>query len=307
MPSITVVGSINMDLVVRTPRVPERGETISGTDFRTFPGGKGANQAVAAQRQGGTVAMIGCVGDDPFGQQMLSGLGSEGIDTSLVTVVPGTPSGVALISVEQSGENRIIIVAGANGLVSPAIVEAAQGAFASKVLLMQLEIPLSAVLSAANLARRKGMQVILNAAPARPLPPELISLVDYLVVNEIEAASLSGLDPSKPEECAEALREAGARNVVVTLGAEGAILHGEGGTVRVASYRVQVVDTTAAGDAFVGAFAVGLTEGASAEEAVARGNCAGALAVTRMGAQPSLPTRDATDDYLSKQIQDVQK
>jgi ribokinase len=306
MPKIVVVGSANMDLVVRATRAPERGETLHGTEFGTFPGGKGANQAVAAARQGARVTMIGCMGDDPFGAQMLGALRQDGIDTRHVRVDAQAPTGVALITVEAGGDNRIIIVAGANGQVTPAQIEVAAADFAGgDLLLMQLEVPLPAVRRAAELARARGMRVILNAAPAQPLDGDLLALVDYLVINEIEAATLTGLAPTQAEAAAQALRAAGARQVVVTLGATGAILCGTAGCLPVPGFPVAVVDTTAAGDAFVGAFAMALTEDMPLPAAVRRGNAAGALAVTRRGAQPALPTRAETMALLGTHGQDM--
>jgi ribokinase len=301
MPRITVVGSVNMDLVVRAPRAPERGETLSGSDFGLFPGGKGANQAVAAARQEAGVVMVGCVGDDAFGAQMRGALSGDGVDTRYVAIDSQAPTGVALITVEERGDNRIIVVAGANGQVSPAKVLAADDAFSSgDVLILQLEIPLPSVMAAAHIAHDRGMQVILNAAPAQPLGQDLLALVDYLIVNAIEATTLAGLAPEQTTPAAEALRARGAQNVVVTLGADGAILFDADGRLAVPAFPVSVVDTTAAGDAFVGAFAAALTTGLPAREAVRWGNAAGALAVTQFGAQPSLPTRAETERFLAR-------
>ncbi len=263
MPGILVIGSINMDLVVRTPRVPERGETISGDAFHTFPGGKGANQAVAAARQGAVVAMAGCVGADAFGAALRDTLHRDGVDTAHVLVDAGVPTGVALVVLEESGDNRILVVAGANGLVSPALVDSAGPAFdGAQALVLQLEVPLPAVQHAATRARTHDIPVILNAAPARPLPADLLALVDYLVVNEVEVAMLAGQAPGRPAESAAALRAQGVSHVVVTLGAGGATYYGEGTPIIVPAFHVPVLDTTAAGDAFVGAFAVALVEGA---------------------------------------------
>jgi len=300
-PAITVIGSINMDLVVRTPRFPGPGETILGSDFLTVPGGKGANQAVAVARMGARTAMVGRVGGDAFGAQMLQALQSEGIDIGHVSTEREAPSGVALITVSDNGENNIIVVPGAYGRLSPQDVEDAEETIgSSSSIVLQLEIPLPTVMRAVDLAARRGVRVILNAAPARPLPPELLGKVDYLIVNELEAALLTGLAAAQPEEAAKALLAGGCANVVVTLGEAGALLATPEGIEVVPPFRVSAIDTTAAGDAFVGAFAVALAEGKSPAEAVRWGNAAGALAATRLGAQPSLPTRAELGTFLEK-------
>ncbi|MFQ5343323.1 MAG: ribokinase, partial [Anaerolineae bacterium] len=289
-----------MDLVVRTSRFPGPGETIAGLDFHTFPGGKGANQAVAAARQGADVFMVGRVGDDAFGQRLRQTLHQEGIDTTNVNIEPLAATGVAIIAVDLAGENRIILAGGANDRVSPVDARVAASAIArADVLVLQLEVPLSAVMRAVEVAHENGVTVILNPAPARPLPADLLAGVDYLIPNESEAVLLTNNDPSRPEQAAQALREAGVRSVVVTLGEQGALLVDDAGSRTVRGFPVQVVDTTAAGDAFVGAFAVALAEGKPALEAVRRANAAGALATTVLGAQPSLPTRAAVDEFLA--------
>jgi ribokinase len=305
MSKVAVVGSINMDLVVRAPRFALAGETILGHAFNTIPGGKGANQAVAARRQGAEVCMIGRVGGDAFGDTMSRNLEREGINTGRLVSEHDESSGVALITVDDSGENTIIVVQGANGRLSIADIEAARSLILeADILLMQLEIPLAVVEHAAQAARGGGVTVILNAAPAQPLTPQLLSLVDYLVVNESEvlllargASSTNGT--TSPEEAARTLQGAGARNLVITLGEQGAMLLPLGGSsVSIPAFRVQAVDTTAAGDAFVGAFAVRLAEGVEPEEALRWANAAGALTVTREGAQPSLPTFAEVEEFL---------
>jgi ribokinase len=305
MSKVAVVGSINMDLVVRAPRFALAGETILGHAFKTIPGGKGANQAVAAKRQGAEVCMIGRVGGDAFGDTMSRNLEHEGINTGRLVSEHDESSGVALITVDDSGENTIIVVQGANGRLSIADIEAARSLILeADILLMQLEIPLAVVEHAAQAAREGGVTVILNAAPAQPLPPQLLSLVDYLVVNESEvlllargASATNGT--TSPEEAARTLQGAGAHNLVITLGEQGAMLLPLGGSsVSIPAFRVQAVDTTAAGDAFVGAFAVRLAEGMEPEEALRWANAAGALTVTREGAQPSLPTFDDVEEFL---------
>lgn len=292
---ICVVGSLNMDLVVATLRLPAPGETISGGPFATYPGGKGANQAVAAARLGAAVTLVGRVGDDAFGAALRTGAAQDGVDVRHVQVATGLASGVALIAVEASGQNTIIIAPGANAALTPDdVVAAAPAITAARVLLLQLESPLPTVQQAASLARAAGVQVVLNPAPACPLPAELLALVDFLIPNEHEAALLAGAaSADDPLALAQALRaSSGVSHVIVTLGAAGALLLGpEDRPLWVAAHRVNAVDATAAGDAFVAAFAVALSEGCSPQEALAWGNAAGALTVTRHGAQPALPTR----------------
>jgi ribokinase len=300
-PRIVVVGSLNMDLVVRSPRFARPGETIAGTSFLTVPGGKGANQAVAAQRAGGEVAMIGGVGDDAFGVAMRQGLAKEGIDVEHLGVCAGVASGVALITVDDAGENTIIVVAGANGMVSTVdVAHARQTITAAQVVLLQLEVPMPVVEAAARVAHEAGRTVILNAAPAAPLAESLLPLVDYLVVNEIELLAIAGPAAQDEAVAIAMLRERGAGAVVVTLGAAGArLVPVDGPVTLIPAYPVDAVDTTAAGDAFVGAFAVALAEGVPVDDALRRGNAAGALTVTRAGAQPSLPTRAEVDAWLA--------
>ena len=293
---IVVVGSLNMDLVVRSPRHPQPGETLLGSEFRTFPGGKGANQAVAAARLGGQVKLIGRVGADAFGKSLIQTLANDGVDTGQVKQL-GVATGVALITVDGAGQNTIVVVPGANGELSPPDLWSAASAFeGASVVVMQLEIPVLTVAYAADLAHRHGACVVLNPAPAQALEASLLKNVDYLVPNQPEAAFLTG--QSSPREAARRLRASGARSVVVTLGDQGVLIMDDEGEAQFEPHRVQVVDTTAAGDAFIGAFAVALAEGRLAREAAAWGNAAGALAVTRAGAQPSLPTRDELEKLL---------
>lgn len=302
MSKILVIGSVNMDLVVRTPRFARPGETLMGLGFDTVPGGKGANQAVAACRLGGSVAMVACVGEDAFGRAMREGLAEEGIDVQHVDVRGGHPSGVALITVDDRGENTIVVVPGANARMTVEDVALARPAIAAAaVLVLQLEVPMPVVHAAAAIAREHDRVVVLNAAPAQPCDDVLLALVDYLVVNETEVFALAGPDVHRRQDAIAALQRRGVRHVVVTLGAHGAVLaSADGDATTVAAFAVPVVDTTAAGDAFVGAFAVALAEGASATEALTRGNAAGALTVTRAGAQPSLPTRAELDAWLDR-------
>jgi ribokinase len=297
---IVVVGSLNMDLVVRAPRHPLPGETLLGGDFRTFPGGKGANQAVAAARLGGFVEMVGRVGADDFGDALLRNLAANGVETRFVQRDVGAATGVALITVSDAGENTIVVASGANWRVSSADVSAAEPAFAgAQALLLQLETPLAAVERAVELARRHKVRVILNPAPAQPLERAFLNHVDFLIPNQSELALLTGV--SDMAEGIGRLRSLGVDNVVATLGEKGAWIVGQGVNQRVPAHKVQVVDTTAAGDAFVGGFAVALSKGLPLLEAVRWGNAAGGVAVTRPGAQPSLPTRAELDALLTQQ------
>jgi ribokinase len=301
-PDVVVVGSLNMDLIFRTPRVPEAGETLLGGSFDTAFGGKGANQAVAAARLGPRVAMVGRVGDDSFGPSLRRGLEDDGIDTAHVRVDDEASTGTALILLEESGENRIVVASGANFAVAPGDVEAAAELIrGAQILLLQLEVPLPAVRRAVEIAHEAGVRVILNPAPAQVLPEALLQGVDILAPNQVEATMLAELpDDTPPEEAARALRETGAGVVVVTLGGEGALLLSDEGAQRVPAFPTEVVDTTAAGDAFMGGLAAALIEGLPLEEAVRWGNAAGSLASSKLGAQPSLPTREALEKRLEQ-------
>ncbi len=301
---ITVVGSLNMDLVACAPRIPQPGETIIGGEFHTVPGGKGANQAVAAARLGAQVSMVGRVGCDAFSSLLLDNLDAAGVGHTFVTQDPEAATGVALIVVGDSGQNSIVVASGANMRLSPADVDAAEAVITSAdVLLLQLESPLETVTRAAEVAHAHGARVILNPAPARPLPTELLSLVDVLIPNESEAALLTGIpvgDQAVDKTAAMALCELGVGTVILTLGGRGALLAQDERVEIFPAFDVVPVDTTAAGDAFVAGFAVALAEGRALAEAVRWGNAAGAIATTRLGAQPSLPTRRDLETLLTK-------
>jgi ribokinase len=300
MTDILVIGSLNADLVVRAPRFPLPGETISGDDLQIIPGGKGANQAVAAARQGASVAMLGRVGQDSFGPFLLESLRSNQVDVTHIRA-DDPATGTATIIVDGSGQNSIVLSAGANGKVSPADVDSAS-ALHPKLTLFQLEIPIPTVLYAAQRARKNGSRVILNPAPAKPVPDELISLADFVIPNEIELSLLTGLevkDVPSAEHAAKFLLGRGAKHVIVTLGNKGALVVSGDQTVQVNAYKVDVVDTTAAGDAFIGGFASALLRGLEIEQAVRYANACGALAVTKFGAQPSLPTKEETEKIIS--------
>jgi ribokinase len=299
--NIVVVGSLNMDLVVRVPRLPAPGETVGASDFRTVPGGKGANQACAAGRLGGRVRMVGRVGHDGFGDRLRRSLAEAGVDVARVGTTPDEATGVALILVEAGGQNQIAVAAGANGRLGPDDVAAAAEAFDGGLLLVQLETPLPAVEAAVSLARRRGMTTILDPAPAvGRLDGSLLAGVDVLTPNETEALQLLGrrAGPLRLEdapEVAERLREAGPGCVVLKLGERGAFL-ADGRLRRHFPARpVEAVDATAAGDTFNGALAVALAEGRALDEAVAFANVAASIAVTRVGAQSSAPSREEVE------------
>ena len=294
---ILVVGSLNMDLVIQTPRYPKYGENLFGSDFNTYPGGKGANQAVAAARLGANVKMIGRVGTDAFGNILIQTVTQSGVDTSYLSRDEQAATGVALIIVDSYGQNTIVVANGANGKITPEDISAAEDAFRqASVLVLQFEIPLPATARAIQLGRKYGAQVVLNPGPARVVDAEFLSEVDYLIPNEIEVATLTGVE-SIPEAI-NALHSWGVQQVIVTLGSEGVLIGEQEGELHLPAHTVQVVDTTAAGDTFVGAFAVALHEGLPTRQAAAWANAAAALAVTKAGAQPSLPTRAELDTFI---------
>ena len=319
MPDVIVVGSLNTDLVVRAPRFPLPGETIRGEDLQVIPGGKGANQAVAAARLGASVLMLGRVGKDNFGDFLLDNLKSNHVDSKLIQRDDAS-TGTAIIVVDEEGQNSIVLSAGANGKVSEADVNNAS--FQDyKLLLLQLEIPIPVVLSAAQRARESGLRVILNPAPAQELPNELMTLADFIIPNENELSLLTGMtveDISSIEKAAKQLLARGAKHVIVTMGSKGALIVTDTQATHVETYKVDVVDTTAAGDAFIGGFASKLLESdglpsdvqeqvspwchgdALGLQNVVRYACAcGALATTKFGAQPSLPTKEEVAKLIS--------
>jgi ribokinase len=301
-PKILVVGSSNTDMIINVPRIPRPGETVLGGKFATAAGGKGANQAVAASRAGGNVTLIACVGGDMFGQQAVESFAKDCINTQYVSCIAQRPSGVALIVVSAEGQNSIAVAPGVNALLSPAHVRRAAGAFGgASALLMQLETPLRTVADAAKLARRHGVPVILNPAPARDLPGELLRCVAILTPNESEASALSGItvrDEGTAAKAAAKLRQRGASAVIVTLGSRGAFVADDQTNQLVRGFRVKAVDSTAAGDVFNGALAVALGEGKSLLDAARFANAAAAISVTRRGAQPSAPWRREIERLL---------
>ena len=303
-PPIAVIGSSNTDLIIRVPRIPRPGETLLGGEFLSAAGGKGANQAVGAARAGGNVAFIARVGRDAFGEQAIAGLRRDGVDVSCVFRDKLAASGVALICVARDGENSIAVAGGANARLSPSDVSKAAGLIRSAALLVaQLETPLATVTAAAQIAARAGVRIILNPAPARPLPNSLLRLVSILTPNETEAELLTGIkvtnDKAAARACAK-LRSRGVATVILTLGARGAFLADAEGQRLVPGFKVKAVDATAAGDIFNGSLGVALAEGKTLRDAVRFANAAAALSVMHLGAQPSAPTRAGIDRFLRR-------
>ncbi|EGV35486.1 ribokinase [Neisseria weaveri] len=300
-PRITVIGSINMDLVTSAPRFPQVGETLLGTDFRQFMGGKGANQAVAAARLGAQVDLVGAVGDDAFGRELSDGLVQENVNTDGVATVSGRPTGMANITVAE-GDNHIIVVSGANFAVTPEYIrQEAQRIIEADIVMAQLETPLDAVIEAAKTAKQHGKPFILNPAPAQKLPQELLELVTVLTPNAYELAISLGLSAEMPPE--ELIRHSPCP-VVMTLGAEGALFSdGKGGLHRQASFKVTPVDTTGAGDTFNAALArywhLGL------QEAVKLACAAAAISVTQAGAQSGMPSEKTLRQFLAEQTENA--
>lgn len=303
-PSVVVVGSSNTDMILRVAHVPRPGETILGGEFSTAPGGKGANQAVAAARAGGRVAFVARLGSDLLGDAALAGFRREGLALSHVYRDTAQPSGVALIFVGSDGENSIGVAGGANQRLSVRDIGRARGLISrARVLLLQLETPLKTVQAAARMGREAGVEVILNPAPACALPDSLLRDVSMLTPNETEATLLSGLtvnDPASAARAAQILLHRGVRTVIVTLGARGALVATSEGSRMIPGFQVKAVDTTAAGDVFSGALAVRLAEGGTLFEAVRFAHAAAALSVTRHGAQPSIPVRAKIEAQLKK-------
>ncbi|MCA2228391.1 ribokinase [Nonomuraea aurantiaca] len=293
---ISVFGSANMDLVAYVSQAPKRGETVTGRGFRTIPGGKGANQAIAASRAGAVVAFLGAVGDDGFGAEMRTTLAAAGVEVAQLRQVPG-PSGIAHIVVDDEGGNSIIVVPGANGTVTGPTADDVAVIAGSRALLLQLELPMDAVIAAAQAGQVSGVPVILTPAPAQPLPDALLDAVTLIVPNEHEAAAITGTDST--EAALEALLER-VPEAVITLGSEGALYGSRSGErLRVPAVKVKAVDTTAAGDTFVGALAVARAEGLPAAAALRFASVAAALSVQREGASTSMPSRAEIDDALA--------
>jgi len=300
---VVVVGSSNTDMVIRVKHLPRAGETVLGGEFMTAAGGKGANQAVAAARAGARVSFVACLGRDSLGDRALAGFIENGIEVSHVTRTADAASGAALIFVSRHGENSIAVASGANDRLSPTHVRRARLAMLrARVLLVQLETPRATVEAAVRLAVKQGMLVILNPAPARLLPNRLLRLVSILTPNEAEAESLTGIkieDQTDAMRAAKALRSRGIPTVIITMGAQGALVSHGTDTELVGSFKVRTVDTTAAGDVFNGALAAALTKGRRLHDAVRFANAAAALSVTSMGAQPSAPMLPAIERFIA--------
>ena len=299
---IIVVGSSNTDMVIKAAKFPLPGETILGGEFFLFPGGKGANQAVAAARLGGNVIFIAKIGNDIFGEQALQQFKREGIITDYIAKDPDRPSGVALITVDSKGENTIAVAQGSNGALSPDDVQKAESEFEkSDIVLTQLETPLQTILHVAKLVGKFQKRLILNPAPGMKLPDDLFPSLYLITPNESETEVLTGIsvrDNSSIKRAAEKLKEMGVANVIITLGAEGAYLYNDAGGKHIPTKKVKAVDTTAAGDVFNGALAVALSENRTLEQAVEFANHAAAISVTKMGAQVSAPYRKELMDNL---------
>jgi len=299
---IAVVGSSNTDMIIKVERIPRPGETVIGGIFSTAAGGKGANQAVGAARAGGNVTFIARVGDDMFGDSAVAGFVHDSIDASHVLRDETAPSGVALIFVDTKGENSIAVASGANANLTPADVSAASDAITSAdMLVMQLETPVETVEAAAALASENGVKVMLNPAPAQPLSDDLLRHISIFTPNESEAEILTGLKVENTDDAEAAAKELFGRGVatsLVTLGAKGVFVFSADFKGLVPGFDVEAVDTTAAGDVFNGALAVALAEEKPLKEAVMFANAAGALSVTKLGAQPSAPTRDEINGFL---------
>jgi ribokinase len=302
MGQVTVVGSFMYDLVATVPRRPKTGETLVGNTFGMFLGGKGANQAIAASRAGSKVTMVGRLGNDSFGKQFLEKFSREGINTDFVTQDDENGTGVAMPLIDASGDNSIVIIPQANMALTVENINQAQSTIAdADVLVMQCEVPMDANQRAAEIAKQNDTLVILNPAPAQLIPDQILKLVDIIIPNEIETETLTGL-PTKTENevlvAGRNLLSKGVETVILTLGDRGSLLLNEDGEKLIPAFDVSVVDTTAAGDSFCGVLAASLANGISINLSVEIANAAGALAVTKLGAEPSLPQRDAIDDLL---------
>lgn len=300
---LCVLGSINVDHVIRVPYFPKAGETLTGYGYQIAYGGKGANQAVAAARLGANVQFIGTIGDDQIGQAMKSAFAQDGIDTSPITTIPNQSTGLATIQVSDEGENSIVISAGANADLTPALVEQYKAVIEqAEILLMQLESPLQAVELAARIAKNAGTRVVLNPAPAQALPESLLSSVDMITPNETEAEILTGVkvcDEQTACQAAEHFHQLGIETALITLGSKGVYVSEKGKGQIIPGFRVKAVDTTAAGDTFNAGVVTGLLEGRALSDAIRFAHAAAALSVTRMGAQTAIPTRAETDDFLT--------
>ncbi len=308
MKKILVVGSSNTDLIIKVPEIPRPGETLLGGLFQTFPGGKGANQAVAAARGGGDVIFIASVGDDAYGSEAVIGYKLDNINTENIKICKNSPSGIAMITVSHKGENAITVASGANLLLAPADLDDAEEAFdEADLMLIQLETPLETVAKAIELCKELNTKVILNPAPAAALPDEILSGIGIITPNETEAESLTGISIKNENDAGMAaawLHKKGVRKVIITMGASGAYVSdsASGCRMMVPGFDVKAEDTTAAGDVFNGQLAVALTEGKSLQDSVRLAHAAAALSVQKMGAQSSIPRREETNHFLAGKL-----
>ncbi|ABV85846.1 ribokinase [Shewanella pealeana ATCC 700345] len=305
MSQLIVLGSVNADHVLQVPSFPRPGETLHGHNYQVIPGGKGANQAVAAARLGGDIGFIACVGDDSFGQNIRQTFTNDGMDISAVHMIENTPTGIAMIQVSDCGENSICIAAEANNALTAEIVEQHSAMIEqAEYLLMQLETPLAGIELAASIAKVHGTQVVLNPAPARSLPDALLAMVDIITPNETEAEVLTGVavtDADSAAKAAQVLHDKGIATVMITLGAKGVYLSEQDTGKIIPGFKVKATDTTAAGDTFNGAFVTGLLEGKAIENAIVFAHGAAAISVTRFGAQTSIPSRDEVEQFIAAQ------
>ena len=307
---VVVIGSINMDMVVTLDHRPAKGETVLGNHFFMSPGGKGANQAYAAGKLGARTMMLGKLGEDVFAQQLIANLQQAGIDTSMITKLPDVSSGIALISIDAEGDNSIVVAPGANSAIArPDIDRWEPYIQKAKIILLQLEIPLDSVVYAAETAHKHGVSVLLDPAPAQPLPDELLSIADFITPNESELSALTGVDVTDAESAIKAasrLIDRGVKTVLAKLGSKGVAAVDSKGAFVIKGYPVKAVDTTAAGDSFAGAFATAIAEGKDVKAAAQFANAVAAIAVTRMGAQASMPSRQEVESFMKQQDQPAQ-
>ena len=304
MKKISVIGSLNMDLVVKTQCLPKTGETIAGEAFNIIPGGKGANQAFAARRAGIPTKMIGQVGSDIFGKLLIENLQQDFVDINEIGVLENTSTGTATVIVEKNGDNRIIIVPGANSYVSDTFIDGIWDEISqSDMILMQHEIPLETVYHVVDKASQEGIMVALNAAPVYIIPPEILRKLDILIVNEIEGSTLSGINIENKESAitaAKILHHSGVKTVIVTIGSRGVVLINGSNCLFQPAFKVNVLDTTGAGDTFVGAYVASILKGRSEDKALLFATAASALTVTKMGAQTSIPDEKETFTFLQE-------
>lgn len=302
--TIIVIGSSNVDMIMKVDHIPAKGETVINGNFMQVYGGKGANQAVAAARAGGEVAFISCVGDDVFAPPFTRNLKEDGINTTYLYKETGVPCGTALIMIDEFGENIITVAPGANLRLTPDHLETASEMITnSKIIVLQNEIPVETVERAIDMAVKAGIKVLYNLAPARELNPSYLNKIDFLILNEFEASFLTGKKVESVKQAqmaADGLRKKGVKTVIVTLGSQGSVVSDETFTEKVDAFKVEVLDTTAAGDIFCGSLAVAITEGKQIKNAVRFATASSALAVSKMGAQPSAPTRKEIESFLNE-------